>query len=905
MDAKIEAIIKSLTLEEKAALCSGMDFWTTKPIRSKGVPSVFVSDGPHGLRKENNEDVSVGMKMSYPATAFPTAATLASSWDVSLSNEMGQQLGEECLDQNVNMILGPGTNIKRSPLCGRNFEYFSEDPFLSGKMSRSFIDGVQSKGVGTSLKHFCANNQEKLRQTMNSIVDERALREIYLAPFEEGVKAQPYSIMCSYNLLNGTYLSDDKKLLSDILRDEFGFKGIVVSDWNATNDRVAGIEAGLDLEMPSSGGANDKLIVKAVKNEVIKEETLDIVVSRILEFIFKCKAGEQEFFKADYHKSHELSRKIAEQCMVLLKNEGNILPLAEGAEELTVIGSLAKKARYQGTGSSRINPRTLVSFTDCLDAKGIKYTYESAYNETGDNVNVELLKRAIETAKSSKTCILFAGLTDDFEMEGRDRDHMHLPLGQQKLIQEVCRINPKTIIILSGGAPICMPWINETNCILNSYLCGEACGEAVYNVVFGKVNPSGKLAETYPIANEDNLSSHYFPMGPKHVEYRESIYVGYRYFDTAKKDVLFPFGYGLSYTTFEYSDLKINGLQVTYKITNTGKYGGAEVSQLYVKDCAPVVFKAEKELKDFAKTYLAPGHTKTVTHTLDYRSFAFYNTATSSWYASNGEYEICIGASSRDIRLSQTIDVTLSQEKQAVVDYKSICPVYYNLDKESIVPLEQFTSLYGAEVPQNKPLVRGQLDRTATMQDLSCCLIGKIILKVAPFFIKKTVKVPDITTMMMLELGMKELPVRALCGITTGLVSYKLVDGLLLSANKHRLKGLVFLISGLVASLNNLVYKNRRDKVFLEDLKEKKKKEEIARKEQKEKDDLAKKELKEKEDLARKEQKEKDDLAKKELKEEIKSQKLEEKQQKLEEKIELKQAKLDDTSDGSKPIEKE
>lgn len=864
MNENIDEILNSLTLEEKAALCSGFDFWTTKPIRSKNIPSVALSDGPHGLRKENNEDVSVGLKASYPATAFPPAVSMASTWDYELIKELGEQLGEQCLDQKVNVILGPGCNIKRSPLCGRNFEYFSEDPYLSGKMARAYIEGVQSKNVGTSLKHYCANNQEALRMTINSVVDERALREIYLAPFEEAVKAQPWTVMCSYNLLNGTYLSDNKRLLSDILRDEFGFMGIVVSDWNATNDRVEGIKAGLDLEMPSSGGANDKLIIKAVKNNVLEEADLDKVVKRILEFVFKCKDNEQEYYKCDYDKSHDVARKIAEQSMVLLKNN-NILPLKESSEEIAVIGLLAKHSRYQGTGSSRINPYNLVSFTDCLDKKQIPYSYAQAYNNIGDDINPELLEQATALAKEKKTCILFVGLTDDFESEGYDRSHIHLPAGQKAVIESVCKVNPNTVVVLAAGAPISMHWLDNVNALLNAYLGGEANGEAIYDIIFGQVTPSGKLAETYAHEIDDNLSYKYFPMGPNHVEYRESIYVGYRYYDAAKKDVLFPFGYGLSYTTFEYSDLKIDKFSVSYKITNTGKYAGAEVSQLYVKDTSPVVFKPEKELKGFAKTYLQPGHSKVVTHELDYRSFAFYNTKTNSWYASNGKYEICIGASSRDIRLSQVVDLNLSKEKQEVIDYKSICPVYYQLDSVNEIPLEQYTLLYGKEVPQNKPLVRGTLGRNATMQDLSCCLIGKIILKIAPSLIKSNVKDADITTLMMMEKGMRELPVRALSSITTGLVSYKIIDGLLLAANKHRIRSLFTLIAGGFESLSNLIRKNRRDKIFLEELKERKKEEARLKKEQKEREQ-----------------------------EEAKQQKLEEKQQKLESKQEKVQQKLEE-----------
>ncbi|MEG2414230.1 MAG: glycoside hydrolase family 3 C-terminal domain-containing protein, partial [Clostridia bacterium] len=675
----IKDIVAQMTLEEKAVLCSGRDFWTTKPNARLNIPSIAVSDGPHGLRKENELDNSVGMKESFPATSFPPAVNLASTWNPSLAYAMGEALADQCKEKQVSVILGPGTNIKRSPLCGRNFEYLSEDPFLAGKMCNQYIHGVQDNNVGTSLKHFCANNQEKLRMRINAVVDERTLREIYLPAFEEAVKAQPASVMCAYNRLNGVYLSDNKRLLTDILRTEWGFEGVVVSDWNATNDRVEGVRAGMDLEMPSSGGANDKLIIKAVEEGQLNVADLDRVVERLLTFVIKYNDLLEENHKADYEKAHELARSIAQESMVLLKNSNNILPLTQDDDSIAVIGDLAKNLRYQGSGSSRINPYKLVSFTQHLDNVGAKYDFAPAYNKTGNEINNELFAQALECAKTHKKVILFVGLTDDYESEGYDRSHLNLPTSHDALIEQTLAINPNTVVVLLGGSPVAMPWLDKVSALLNAYLPGEAGGEALYDVLFGQVNPSGKLAETYPLALDDFVGSQYYPMGPKTVEYREGIFVGYRYYDTANKKVLFPFGYGLSYTKFEYSNLHVVGMNVSFDVTNIGKMDGAEISQVYIHDCEPKVFKANKELKGFAKTFLKVGEKKTVTIQLDQRSFSFYNTAIADWSATSGKYDICVGASVEDIRLKACINITFGNQPTSIPDYKAICPVYYDL----------------------------------------------------------------------------------------------------------------------------------------------------------------------------------------------------------------------------------
>lgn len=809
---EIKTLITKMTLEEKASLCSGYDFWSTKPIKRLGVPSVAMADGPHGLRKENEDDVNLGMKLSFPSTAFPPAVNIASSWNTDMARKLGDALAKQCLDQNISVILGPGTNIKRSPICGRNFEYLSEDPYLAGKLSREYIEGVQSNDVGTSLKHYCANNQESRRMTINSVVDERALREIYLPAFEEAVKAQPDTVMCSYNKLNGTYLSDNKRLLTDILREEWGFKGIVVSDWNALNNRVEAIKAGLDLEMPSCGGATDKQIVKAVKNGKLTEKQLDVIVERMLSFVIKNYSNLQPEYKADYEQAHEVAREIAEQSIVLLKNDNATLPLAKDDDSIAVIGELARTFRYQGSGSSRINPYKLVNFIDALDKNGTKYEFAPAYDVNSSKLDEKLLEEAIQVAKNHKRVLLFVGLTDQYESESYDRQHMDIPQSHSDLIDVMTSINPNTVVVLFGGSPIVMPWINKVSSLVNAYLPGEAGGEALYNILFGKVNPSGKLAETYPIKEEDNIVSKYFPMGPKNVEYRESIYVGYRYFDSADKNVLFPFGYGLSYTTFEYSDLKIDGLNVSYTVKNTGDMDGYEACQLYVSDPNPIVFKAKKELKGFEKVFVKKGESVHVSHTLDYRSFAFYNTVIDDWYASNGEYDILIGASSRDIRLHGKISVNFDQSEKKVPDYKSICPAYYDIAHIDDIPEEEFAKLYDGEIPVNEVNKRGYFDYNTTIGEMKVCLVGKIIIKVAPSIIKSQVPNADITTMMILKQGMEEMPLRGLVGISSGLIHHTLVDGLLMWGNKKYFRAFFKIFGGIFATLGNIINKGAIEK---------------------------------------------------------------------------------------------
>ena len=667
MERDLKKIVKQMTLEEKAGMCSGLDFWHLKHVERLGIPEVMVSDGPHGLRKQDDKGDHLGMNDSIKAVCFPPAALSACSFDRKLMEEMGETIGREAQANDVSVVLGPAVNIKRSPLCGRNFEYYSEDPYLAGEIAAAFVNGVQSQHIGTSIKHFAANNQEYHRMSNSSDVDERTLREIYFPAFETAVKkAQPYTFMCSYNQINGTFASENKWLLTDVLRDDWGFKGYVTSDWGAVNDRVKGLEAGLELEMPSSGGANDALIVEAVKDGSLKEEVLDQAVERILRIIFEYAdhRAPQEF---TMEKDHEEARHIAEESMVLLKNEEHILPL-KSSEKIAFIGGFAKKPRFQGGGSSHINCFKVTNALDSVPSDA-QVIYAEGFPADKDLYDDALAAEALKAAASADKAVIFAGLPDSFESEGYDRSHMKLPECQNRLIAEILKVQPNTVIVLHNGSPVEMPWLADIKGLLEAYLGGQAGGAAVANILYGKVNPSGKLAETMPLKLADNPSYLNFGGGEK-VEYREGVFVGYRYYDTKEMDVAFPFGYGLSYTTFTYSNLKFSmtdptekdSITVSVDVTNSGKLAGKEVVQLYVKDLTGSAIRPEKELKGFEKVFLNPGETTTITMKLDKRSFAWYNTALHDWFAASGDYEILIGASSRDIRLAGTIHLNSSQE---------------------------------------------------------------------------------------------------------------------------------------------------------------------------------------------------------------------------------------------------
>ena len=790
VDKKYVDILKKLTLEEKAALCSGLTFWNTTPIEKHGIPSVRMTDGPHGLRSEMESGGGTNiMKQSHPATCFPPAVTSASTWDPDLIATVGKAIAAEAKALGVSTVLGPGVNIKRSPLCGRNFEYFSEDPFLAGRMGAAWVHGVQSAGVGVSLKHFCANNQEHLRMSIDSIVDERALREIYLPAFEHIVKTeQPSTVMCSYNRLNGTYLSDNKRMLTDILRDEWGFKGIVVSDWGAVNDRVEGIKAGMDLEMPGNRGANDKLIVKAVKDGKLSVEALDKVVLRLIKFAFTCKESEDKTVKPDFHAHDVLAAKVAAQGAVLLKNEGGILPLT-AAKKVAVIGALAMNPRYQGSGSSLINPKKLTSFVDAMSAAGQKFAYADGYKMSGDGVSKRLIAEAVETAKGKDAVLVFIGLTPEYESEGFDRRHIEMPDAHRMLVEAIAKVNENVIVVLSCGSPVALEEVEpNARAILNLYLGGQASGKAAFDVIYGKVNPSGKLAETFPLKNSDNIVARYFPMGPRTVQYRESIYVGYRFYDAAEKPVLYPFGYGLSYTEFAYSDLKLSAtaidegepLTVTFKVKNVGKRDGAEVAELYVADKVSSIFRPKKELKGFKKVFLKAGEEKEVSITLDSRAFAYYNVLIKDWHIESGDFDILVGASSRDIRLTDTVAVRSANPAAPIPDYRASAPYYYDLtettEQKRTIPIEQFAALYGASVVDNVPYARGEFNANCSLGDVSISPVGKFMNGLITFGVGLIAG--NATNRAMMVHSAIDMPLRGFMGFTGGLLTMQCVEGI-------------------------------------------------------------------------------------------------------------------------------
>jgi beta-glucosidase len=659
----IQSIISQMTLEEKAALCTGASAWTTTPVERLGIPEMIVSDGPHGVRRV--PDVNSMAIESLPATCFPTASCLASSWDVDLLRKMGEALAEECIALNVNVLLGPGANMKRSPLGGRNFEYFSEDPYLAGEMAASFINGVQSKGVGTSLKHYAANNQEFQRFSISAEVDERTLREIYLPAFEKAVKqAQPWTVMCSYNKVNGTFASEHHHLLNEILKNEWGFDGLVVSDWGAVRDRVAALKGGLDWEMPGPQDRRVKTVVEAIRSGELDEAILDESVRRILRIVFKTnETPKVGTFDVDAH--HELARKIAAEGMVLLKNNG-ILPL-KGQQHIAVIGRAAENAHFQGGGSSHINPtRVAMPFKELQTRAGdAELTYAEGY-PTDNSFHQEMIDQAVSQAKSADVAVLYIALPSFKESEGYDRPDLDLTEQQVALIKAVAKIQPKTVVVLNNGAPVAMSaWIDDVSAVLESWMMGQAGGAAIADVLFGKVNPCGKLAETFPLKLSDTPAYINWPGGAGEVHYGEGLFIGYRYYDAKQMPTLFPFGYGLSYTTFAYSNPKVSairfkdvdGVTVTVDVTNTGNVAGKEIVQVYVHDQKSGLVRPQKELKGFAKVELQPGETKSVSIQLDFRAFAYYHPEYKQWITEDGDFDLLIAASAADIR--QTLMVTL------------------------------------------------------------------------------------------------------------------------------------------------------------------------------------------------------------------------------------------------------
>ncbi len=791
---KYKDLIKKMTLEEKASLMSGKDFWQTQDIERLGVNSMFLADGPHGIRKQAVAADQFGLNVGIPATCFPTAATVANSWNEELGEKIGEYLGEEAISQKVNVLLGPGVNMKRNPLCGTNFEYFSEDPYLAGKMVAGYIRGIQSHGISACVKHFCVNNQEERRMAIDTIVDERTLREIYLTAFEIAVKeGRTKAIMSSYNMLNGTYTNENMHLMNTILRGEWNYKGCVITDWGGSNDRIAGLIAGNELEMPTTSGETDEEIISAIKSGKIKEEVLDQCVDRLLELIFTTEdAYKKPHTEFDVEKHHRVAQKVAEESIVLLKNEENILPLKYG-KKVAVIGEFAEEARYQGAGSSIVNPTILDHTLYCFEESGIiSIGYEPGFERYGKK-SKKKVDKACALAKEADVILLYIGLDEVSEAEGLDRQSMSIPENQIDLLNALHKVNPNIIAILSCGSAVEMPWINKVKALLHGYLGGQAGARAILRVLSGDVNPSGKLAETYPIHYEDTPSFHNFPGKEVSVEYREGIYIGYRYYDTANIDVLFPFGYGLSYTAFEYSDMKVNKYEATFKLTNSGKVAGMEIAQMYVGCNSHDIFRPKKELKGFVKIFINAGDTKTVTIYFDDKTFRYFNVKTNKWEIQEAEYTIMIAASSADIRLEDNVFI---KGTDAPLPYdKNILPSYYS-GKVNNVSTEEFEKLIGFNVPiskwdRTKPL--GYNDTIAQCQYAKGGFARFVfhMIVFAYWFLRKIGKRSAANIIMM---SIYHMPFRGIARMTGGAVNMPMLNGILMIVNGHFFKGLNHLL---------------------------------------------------------------------------------------------------------------
>lgn len=695
---KYKELISQMTLEEKASLLSGANFWNTKPVERLGIPGIMLTDGPHGLRKQGGKADHLGLNNSIPATCYPTAAGLANTWDEALIEEMGQYLGLEAASEGVSVLLGPGCNIKRSPLCGRNFEYFSEDPYLAGKMAAALIRGIQSNGISACVKHYAVNSQELCRMTNDSVLDERTLREIYLPAFEMAVKEGGVKcLMTSYNKVNGTYAHEHPHLLRDILYKEWNYDGMVVSDWGGNNDRVASVKAGGTLEMPSSNGQTDRQLVKAVQMGTLDEAILDEQINRMLEMIFSTQdAIHGKSYDKDTH--HEMAAKVAEKTAVLLKNEEQALPLKPNAS-IAVIGDFAKTPRYQGAGSSKINPTSLDCGLDALKAIGVNVIgFSKGFRRSGKHDN-KLIREAVALARQADTVLLWLGLDEGGEAEGVDRETMVLPANQIALLEAVAAVNPKIVVILSCGCSVEMNWDTHAKAVIHGYLGGQAGASAMAKLLTGAVNPGGKLSETVPLSYTDIPSAPYYPGREATTEYREGLYVGYRYFDTVGQAVKYPFGHGLSYTEFAYSDLSVSNEAVTFTVRNIGNVHGEEVAQLYITAKTGGMFRPAQELKGFARISLAPNEEKTVTIPLNDRSFAVWSIEENDWVIEPGDYEIRIGASSRDIRLTAVIPKEAAPVMNPYVG--EVFAPYYS-GKIHSVSDESFAALLGREIPNSR-----------------------------------------------------------------------------------------------------------------------------------------------------------------------------------------------------------
>ncbi|MCP3938232.1 MAG: glycosyl hydrolase [Actinomycetia bacterium] len=776
-----------LSVQDKANLCSGRDMWHLEAVPALDLDAVMITDGPHGLRKQPEGGSFAGVA----ATCFPTATGLASSWDPDLLRDVGSAIAGECLAEEVAVLLGPGVNIKRHPLCGRNFEYFSEDPLLGGTLAAAFIQGVQSRGIGTSLKHFVANNQETRRMVIDTIVDERSLREIYLAGFEIAIReAQPWTVMCAYNKLNGTYCSDDPWLLTTVLRDEWGFEGIVVTDWGATNDRVEGVRAGLDLEMPGSGGINDALIVEAVEAGELAESALDEVAGRMLDLIARSNGGVAQAHTADFDANHELARRAAAESNVLLTNDG-FLPL-DPAASVALIGEFATVPRYQGAGSSMVEPTRLDTLLDGVRAQlgpTTSLAYAAGYEAATDALRPDLIDEAVMLARGAEVAIVIVGLPASYESEAYDRPHMRLPAQHNQLVRAVVDVNPNTVVVLSNGSVVQLPWIDAPRAVLDGFLGGQGGGEGTARVLYGQVNPSGKLAETFPLRQSDHGSDANFGDVGRQLQYREGVFVGYRWFDTVGLDVLFPFGHGLSYTDFGYGELRVQSsndtdsedfeVEVSVTITNEGSRTGAEVVQLYVRDVEAGVARPDRELKAFDKIRLEPGESQPVTLKLDRRAFAFWD---DGWVVEAGDFEILVGASSRDIRSRATITV---DSGRATSTPWSGAPSFEDLEDKAA-----FETSLGRPVPAPDPV--RPFTRTSTISDVSKNPIGagirKVLLLAMPGRFGAKKEDLDDGLRATLEAIIDGMPLRSIALLSGGKISWTRLDKLIALMNRIQVR---------------------------------------------------------------------------------------------------------------------
>ncbi len=780
-------IIAKLNLEQKCALLSGAGTFTTRGCPKAGVPSITLSDGPNGVRKQAGAADHLGLNPSVPATCFPTAATVACSWDPALGEEIGRAMGEEAAAQEVAVLLGPGLNTKRSPLCGRNFEYFSEDPYLSGKMAAAYVRGIQSEGIAACPKHFAVNSQELRRMASDSVLDERTLRELYLTGFEIVVKeAAPKTIMSSYNLVNGTYANENAHLLQDILRRDWGFSGAVVTDWGGSNDHALGVKSGSTLEMPAPGGDAVRELLAAVQSGKITEADVDARLDELLTLVLDTSAAVQKHsrsFDADAH--HALARRAAAESTVLLKNDGGILPLAAGAR-VAVIGDFAETPRYQGAGSSAVNSIKVDTLLDCLAQSGLQCAGFAAGFDRQGRPDAAKKAQAVALAQKADTVLLCLGLDEIKESEGLDRVDMKLADNQIELLQAVEQANPNTVVVLNAGASLETPWLAHCRALVYGALGGQAGAGAMVDVLTGKVNPGGKLAETWANAYAETPAKDNFAGTGRTVQYREGLYVGYRYYQTAGVPVAFPFGYGLSYTSFAYSDLKVTADSVTLTVTNTGARDGAEIVQVYIAKPGAEIFRPVQELKAFARVPLAAGESRTVTLPLDDKAFRYWNTSTDGWEIEGGRYEVRVGASSADIRLTADVDI---RGTNAPDPYAGKALPHYKSGSVQNVPDAEWEALLGHPIPQDKV----KIDRNMTLGELnhSRSPLGWLIWAVLTALLNASFKKgkPDLNVLFQYN-----MPLRALAKMTSGAISMGMVDGIVMELQGFWIIGLVRVI---------------------------------------------------------------------------------------------------------------